>query len=83
MKRVFATTLLAGGLSLLAVGCSSTGASGPAVSEEKMAELKAAAAKNDPDAMYDLGDAYSKNKDYANAKMWYDKAKAAYEAMQK
>lgn len=80
-KRVFVTAVLAAGLGTLTVGCTTT--SGPAVSAEKLAELEAAANKDDADAMMKVGDAYSKNKEYAKAKAWYDKAKAAFAAQKK
>jgi TPR repeat protein len=72
-------SILAVGLGSLTVGCTTT--SGPAVSAEKMAELEAQANKGDADAMLKLGDAHTKNKNYTEAKVWYDKAKAAFEAM--
>lgn len=81
LKRVFVTAILAAGLGALTIGCTTT--SGPAVSAEKLAELEAQANKGDADAMVKVGDAYSKNKDYATAKQWYDKAKAEYEKMKK
>ena len=81
LKRIFVTALLAAGLGAMTVGCSTTGG-GPVVSEEKIAEL-IKASENNPDGMMKVGDAYAKNKDYTNAKMWYDKAKAAFDAMKK
>ena len=81
LKRVFVTAVLAAGLGMFTVGCTTT--SGPAVSAEKLAELEAAANKGDADAMMKVGNAYSKNKEYAKAKMWYDKAKAAFAAQKK
>jgi len=82
LKRVFVTAFLAAGLGALTIGCSSTGG-GPAVSAETMAELEAQANKGDADAMLKLGDAHSKNKNYTEAKVWYDKAKAEFEKMKK
>ena len=82
LKRVFVTTILAAGLGALTVGCTTT-SGGPAVSAEKMAELEAQANKGDADAMLKLGDAHTKNKNYTEAKVWYDKAKAEYEKLKK
>ena len=82
LKRVFVTAILAAGLGALTVGCTTT-SGGPAVSAEKMAELEAQANKGDADAMLKLGDAHTKNKNYTEAKVWYDKAKAEYEKLKK
>ena len=79
LKRLFVTIVLAAGLGMMAVGCASTGG-GSAVSGEKMAELQKQAAGGDADAMLKLGDAHNKNKDYAKATEWYDKAAVAFSA---
>ncbi len=83
LKRVLVTAILAAGLGALTIGCASSSGGGPAVPAEKMAELEAQANKGDADAMLKLGDAHSKNKNYTEAKVWYDKAKAAFEKMKK
>ncbi len=67
LKRVFVTAILAAGLGALTIGCAST--SGPAVSAEKMAELEAQANKGDADAMLKLGDAHSKTRNSAEARV--------------
>jgi TPR repeat protein len=79
--HTLATFVSVGILAFVLSGCASTG--GPS-SGRSVSELKAAAEKGDPQAQYELGDAYFYGrgvpKNYTEAERWYKKAQETYSA---
>jgi len=75
-KNKWKLFVVAFALSLVVVGCQT----GPSSSD--LTQIRAAAQQGDPEAQYQLGNAYYYGKgvpqDYKEAQMWYDKSAASY-----